>query len=412
MYWVEFNPTQMKHRFTTPFLMSFAVALSPVVRADQASAAQEQKPAEAPATTGNEVAPQIVAGMQKHIETMAEAVKKAQTEATDASKQCEAARKEALAVREAKQQIEGQLGGLRKQLDASNQEVSQWKDKASTLEKKATVLEKKLGAGEEAYAKLGTFRDEMATALKEFAVLKNDLASVRGELQAPAERVALKKQVAEVEATRDTLAKKLETEVKAHTESKGLLAALGKTFEELKTSAKAQFEALAKTQRERDELAKNLALNNEQLDATRREATACKEAKVAVEKDLISARSELSQTQKMLATLQKDAAELRATMQPLAAGIQEAKDQASKATTAIREASTGRERAENDAAQVKTQLQAANERLVEALKAQDGLKQQVSTKTTELDGLRKKVEQLEAITQAKGNQEKGESAGL
>ena len=385
--------------------MSFAVALSTVIRADEAIPAQAQAPAA-------EVAPQVVAGMQKHIETMAEAIKKAQSEATDASKQRDAAHKEALAVREAKQQIEGQLGGLKKQLDASNQEVTQWKDKANTLEKKAIVLEKKLGAGEEAYAKLGTFRDEMTTALKEFAVLKNDLANVRGELQAPAERVALKKQVAEVETSRDALTKKLDTEIKAHTESKGLLATLGKTLEDVKNSAKTQFEALVKLQRERDELGKNLAMTNEQLNATRQEAAGLKDAKVAVEKDLTASRSELSQTQKMLAMLQKDAAELRATMEPLAAGIQDAKNQAAKATTAIREASTARERAENDANQVKGQLQAVNERLVEALKAQDGLKQQVNSKTTELDGLRKKVEQLEATAQTKANHEKGESAGL
>ena len=46
------------------------------------------------------------------------------------------------------------------------------------------------------------------------------------------------------------------------------------------------------------------------------------------------------------------------------------------------------------------------------VKAQDGLKQQVLTKTTELDGLRKKVELLEATAQTKANKEKGESAGL
>ncbi|MES2924418.1 MAG: hypothetical protein V4819_22895 [Verrucomicrobiota bacterium] len=398
----------MKLKPTTPFLIILAVALSPVVRANEAPPTQVQKSSAetsvpVPAHAGSEAAPQVVAGMQKHIETMAEAVNKARLEATEASNQRDAAYKEALAVREAKQQIEGQLGGLKKQLDASSQEVSQWKEKANTLEKKATVLENKLGAGEEAYAKLGTFRNEMTNALKEFAVLKNDLASVRSELQAPAERVALKKQIAEVETARDTLAKKLDTEVSAHTESKGLLVVFGKKLEELKNSAKSQLELLAKVQRERDELGKNLAATHEQLNATRQEATGLKEANVAVEKDLAAARGELSQTQTMLATLQKDAAELRATMAPLAAGIQEAKDQASKATTAIREASAARVRAENEATQVKNQLQATNERLSEALKAQEGLKQQVHTKTTELDGLRKKVEQLEATAQANTN---------
>ncbi len=390
--------------------MSLAVALSPLVRANEAAPAPEQKPAqEAPAEkdakSGNEVAPEVVAGMQKRIETMAEAVKRAQTEATDASEQRDAARKEALAVREAKQRLEGQLGGLKKQLDATSHEVGQWKEKAATLEKK-------LGAGEEAYAKLGTFRDEMNSALKEFAVLKNDLASVRGELQAPAERVVLKKQVAELESSRDTLAKKLDIEVKAHTESKGLLAALGKTLEEVKGSAKAQSEVLATTQRERDALGKNLAMTNEQLNAARKEAAGLMDAKAVVEKDLTATRSELSQTQEMLAMLQKDASELRATMEPLAAGIQEAKDQATKATAAIRESSAARERAENDSARVKSQLQVVNERLVEALKAQDGLKQQVNSKTTELDGLRKKVEQMEATAQAKAKEEESKSAGL
>lgn len=398
----------MKFKSTTPFLITLAVALCPVVHAEVSTTGQAQKPAgevSAPgqAAAANDEAPQVVADMQKHIETLAEQIKKAQSEATDASKQRDAAHQEALAVRQAKNQIEGQLSSLKKQLDASSHEVSQWKDKANTLEKKATVLEKKLGAGEEAYAKLGTFRDEMNSALKEFAVLKNDLASVRGELQAPAERVALKKQVAELEATRETLAKNLDTEVKAHTESKGLLTVLGKKLEEFKSNAKTQFEALAKVQRERDEIGKNLAMTEEQLKGVRQEAAGLKQAKTAVEKDLAAAQSELSQTQKMMATLQKDAAELRATMEPLAAGIKEANDQASKATAAIREASAARVRAENEATQMKNQLKLTNQRLAQALEAQHGLKQLVETKTTELDGLRKKVEQLEATAQASAN---------
>lgn len=392
-------------RIPTPLWMSLAVAICPIVKGDEKSAAPAPQPAPAPADA--------FAGLQKHFETMNSAISDARKEAADVAGQRDAAKKEAEAVRQAKQQLEGQLADLRKQLESSNHEVWQWKDKA-------VVLERKLGAGEQAFQKLAAFRDEMGVAMQEFAVLKAGLNDVRGELQAPAERVALKKEIASLQAAQADVQGKLAAEAKAHGESKRLLAAseglvnqLKKGFEELKASAKQQLAELNKAQQERDALAKNLAATNAQLQTARNEATGIKDAKATVEKNLDATRGELSATREALASLQKESAELRSTMQPLAAEIQAVKDQAAKATVAIQESSAAREKAEQARAQMEGQLKNVNGQLAAALDQQNGLKQQVATKTQEVDGLRKKIEEMEAKTANKAKEEeKHESAGL
>jgi chromosome segregation ATPase len=392
-------------RIPTPLWMSLAVAICPIVKGDEKSAAPAPQPAPAPADA--------LAGLQKHFETMNSAISDARKEAADVAGQRDAAKKEAEAIRQAKQQLEGQLSDLRKQLESSNHEVWQWKDKA-------VVLERKLGAGEQAFQKLAAFRDEMGVAMQEFAVLKAGLADVRGELQAPAERVALKKEIASLQAAQADVQGKLAAEAKAHGESKRLLTAseglvnqLKKGFEELKASAKQQLAELNKAQQERDALAKNLAATNAQLQTARNEATGIKDAKATVEKNLDATRGELSATREALASLQKESAELRSTMQPLAAEIQAVKDQAAKATVAIQESSAARERAEQARAQMEGQLKNVNGQLAAALDQQRGLQQQVATKTQEVDGLRKKIEEMEAKTANKAKEEdKHESAGL
>ncbi len=391
-------------RIPTPIWMSLAVAMSPIVKGDEKSAAPAPQPAP-PADA--------FTGLQKHFETMNSAITDARKQAADVAGQRDAALKETEAVRQAKQQLEGQLADLRKQLEGSNHEVWQWKDKA-------VVLERKLGAGEQAFQKLAAFRDEMGVAMQEFATLKAGLNDVRAELQAPAERVALKKEVAELKNAQTAANEKLAAEAKAHGESKRLLAAseglvkeLKKGFEALKESAKQQLAEFTKVRQERDVLAKNLAVSTEQLQIVRNEATGLKEAKQVADKNLDATRSELTATRDALASLQKESAALRSTMQPLAAEIQAVRDQASKATAAIQEASAARDQAVQARAAMENQLKDVNGQLVAALDQQNGLKQQVATKTQEIDGLRKKIEEIEAKTANKAKEEeKHESAGL
>lgn len=387
----------MKTIYITPLWMSLAVALSPLVQANEAPAGAQ--PA-APAVEANQAPAPVdaVAEMQQKFESMNKAISDARSEAANVSGQRDAALKEMQAVREAKQQLEGQLTGLRKQLEVSNHEVWQWKDKAS-------ALEKKLGAGDEAFQKLANFRDEMDTAMKEFAVLKSGLADVRGELQAPAERVALKKQIEEMNAAKAQLAKKLDDEAKSHVESKRQLAAsesfsreLKKAFEDLKASAKSQLEALARYKQEREDIDKTLTATREQLEVSINETAGVMKAKAAVEKDLKVARTELSSTQETLAMLQKESSQLRDTLKPLAAEIQSAKEQTTKATVAIQEASASRDKAEQGRVQMEAQLKEVSGQLANALAMQSGLKEQVASKSTEIEGLRKKVEEMEAKT--------------
>jgi chemotaxis protein MotB len=361
--------------FSTPIWMSLALALSPLAVAQEAPAEQAATPA---------VTVEVAVTKADEIAAMQTAIAEARKEAANVAGERDVALKETVAIREAKQQLEAELADLRGQLEQSNHEVWQWKDKAS-------VLEKKLGAGEEAFAKLASFRDEVSVAMKEMAVLKEGLADVRGELKAPAERVALKKELAELKTARDS-------------------AVAG--LEELRNTSKQQSEVLAKVQQERDTLDKNLVAANEALQTARNEAAGLKDAKSIADKNLDATRDELSATREALASLQKESSQLRSTMQPLAAEIQAVKDQAAKATTAIQQASVAREEAEQARIKVETQLKEVNGQLAAALDTQSGLKQMVATKTQEIDGLRKKIEEMEAKTASKSTEEKRESAGL
>jgi chromosome segregation ATPase len=387
----------MKTIYITPLWMSLAVAVSPLVQANEAPKGTTP-PADASKAADLAVPTDALAGLQRQFETMNKAIKDARSEASNVSGQRDAALKEAEAIREAKQQLETQLADLRKQLETSNHEVWQWKDKAKTLEQK-------LGAGEQAFQKLASFRDEMEVAMKEFAVLKSGLAEVRGELQAPAERVALKKQLEEAAAARAEIAKKLENESKAHAESKRQLAAsegigkeLKKALENLKANARAQFEALAKAKQEREDIDRTLVATREQLEVSINENAGVIKAKAAVEKDLTATRTELTATRETLAMLQKEAAQLRGTLQPLAAEIQAAKEQTTKATAAIQEASAARDKADQARAEVEAQLKEVTGQLATAMATQNGLKEQVASKSTEIASLRKKVEEMEAKT--------------
>ncbi|WP_367870383.1 hypothetical protein [Luteolibacter sp. Populi] len=353
--------------------------MSPIALGQEAPAEQAAPPAAAPAAV------EAAAIQPAEIDAMKSAIADARKEAADIAGERDSAKKETTAVREAKQQLEAQLADLRKQLEVSNHEVWQWKDKVS-------VLEKKLGAGEEAFQKLASFRDEVSTAMKEVAVLKSGLEEVRDELKAPAERVALKKEIAELKTARDSATASLN---------------------ELRSSAKQQSEALAKMQHERDTLGKTLATANEELQTARNEAAGLKDGKSIAEKNLEATRNELTATRDALASLQKESSELRSTLQPLAGEIQAVKDQAAKATTAIQQASAAREQAEVARNKVESQLKEVNGQLASALDTQNGLKQMVATKSQEIDGLRKKIEEFEAKTAEKATeQKKHESAGL
>jgi len=403
----------MKTIQSTPLWLSLAVAFSPFALGNEnqpqnEAQAVEQAPADEAATRDERRAE-----MRLRYEAMNQAVTDARAEAVAAANQRDAAHKEATAIREAKEQLQKELGSLNKQLQATNNEVGQWKEKA-------VELEKKLGSGEEAYQKLGSFRDQMDQALKEFAVLKDGLAEVRVELQAPAERVALRNEVDQLKTAREELAGKLSEEATAHAASKELLAArdakmaeMDQAFADLQKNATEQLELLNKTQQERDALAKNLAAAAEELANSKKEAADLKEAKAAVDRELEATRSELTATKEALTMLQQEASELRASLKPLADGIQAAKEQTVKAGAAIQEASAARARAEKGRAQVEVQLKQVSGQLATELAAQDGLKKEVSSKSIEIESLRKKVEQMEAQASSQGEaSEKQESAGL
>ena len=118
---------------------------------------------------------------------------------------------------------------------------------------------------------------------------------MRGELKAPAERVALKKELAELKTARDT-------------------AVAG--LEDLRNTSKQQSEVLAKVQQERDTLDKSLVAANEALQTARNEAAGLKDAKAIADKNLDATRNELTATRDALASLQKESSQLRGTLQP------------------------------------------------------------------------------------------------
>ena len=199
---------------TKAILLGLAVPMTPALSG--AESAPADTPAKADKTTKL---------LDASFDSLAKVLEESRDKVTEAEAERKLALEELDARREAHAATQRELAELKKQLAATQKSEANYKSQTEKL----TI---KLAAGEEAHANLAKFRDQMAETLKEFSSLQGDIAQVRTELDAPAERVALRKQNEKLRLSQATLEKQLRetkhqlaTEQKHHSKTREELAA-------------------------------------------------------------------------------------------------------------------------------------------------------------------------------------------
>jgi chromosome segregation ATPase len=135
-------------------------------------------------------------------DSLAKVLEESRDKVTEAENQRKLALEELDARRKAHAETQRELAELKRQLATTRKSEAHWKNQSEKLSIK-------LAAGEQAHANLAKFRDQMAATLEEFSSLKGDIANVRGELEAPAMRVALRKENEKLKSLSAGLEKKL-----------------------------------------------------------------------------------------------------------------------------------------------------------------------------------------------------------
>lgn len=382
------NPIRsMKTPITKAILLGLAVAITPVVRAAEAPPIAEVK------------IDQASVALDASFDSLRETLSIANNQVTEAISQRDLALKELAARRQAQAEAERELASIKKQLKATQKGEAQWKAQSEKLAKK-------LAAGEEAHAKLAQFRDQMTGALQEFSSLQKDIASVRGELQAPAERLALRTENAKLKQAKIQLAAKLDdTNCRLAAESKRLQ----KTDQQLTTVTR-----------------KNVALNN-MLAAAEEKGTALgAEIEVAGrEMQTLDAanrelHSKMAGQEKVQATFQHQLSKKQAELDTTAAARKSAENKLAAASQVIEESKDSIVKLTKQGEQLrKTNRQAHQElknirkkadaeqsarRQIEKLQANtvkqaNELRAELATSTKQADGLRGEL--TESSKQAK-----------
>lgn len=138
----------------------------------------------------------------------------------------------------------GELDEVHARLRAARREAAEWKERAQ--------------AAELTHHDLLRMRGELQGAIAEFAALKGDFAEARSELDAPLERVRLRKSIREAEREHGRLRDEIAMAMQAKRESTTACRKLETEVGELKRMTGKQEEKLRELTRERDEAARKL----------------------------------------------------------------------------------------------------------------------------------------------------------
>ncbi|MGB6221729.1 hypothetical protein [Haloferula sp.] len=307
---------------TKALLLGLAVAMTPALRGEDSSA---------PAVTTVK-ADKTTKLLDASFDSLAKVLEDSRLQVVEAENQRKLALEELDARRKAHAETQRELADLKRQLAATQKSEANWKNESEKLAKK-------LAAGEEAHANLAKFRDQMANTLEEFASLKGDIAQVRGELEAPAERVALRKQNANLIAENGKLKKNLR-------DTSQLLANERKQHADVR-------EQLSATQRENAILGNTVAdleKNNLKLTAQLKENTYA----------LSAAKADSQEAIQDSAMLEKVAARLQHEHSNMAKSLAEANLARDQAQQQLASVEAARKAATENASQLGAKLQSAN----------------------------------------------------
>ncbi|MDZ7668622.1 MAG: hypothetical protein U5Q16_04100 [Gammaproteobacteria bacterium] len=148
----------------------------------------------------------LLGELQASFEELASGLASARDAVARMSQQRDAARNRVESLTQANESLRQEMAELRDTLTSTRQDLEQANAERAEWRRKSEQLQARLDSGAAAYDHLVNLRDHLQGTVEEFSGLQADIADVRGELEAPAERKALKERVAALEQTNDDLA--------------------------------------------------------------------------------------------------------------------------------------------------------------------------------------------------------------
>lgn len=362
----------MKTLPTKALLLGLAVAMTPALRAADAPPLADTKIDNASSV------------LDASFDSLSKTLNDARNQVVEAVEQRNLALMELQARRDSQAETMRELAALKKQLQVTQRSEAQWKSQSEKLSKK-------LAAGPEAHAKLASFRDQMDGALKEFSSLQKDIASVRSELQAPAERISLRKENAGLKQAKASLEGELKKEATRFKQLGSRLAA--ETLSHQQTSQK-----LVNSTRECAKLSNQLATASKGNSELEKQAAVAKRERQALSASNRELQTKTASLQKAGALVQHQLANTSAELKSSVAAHQKLDAQFAAARKTSGEQLASAHKTIKQAQGTLTQLGEKHKALhVIASGTATALKKTQQQVVTE-KGARSKVEQLQAAT--------------
>lgn len=168
----------------------------------QNAAQAEDKPAQSPEIP---VPADLLGELQASFEKLASGLASARDAVARMTKQRDAARERVESLTAVNESLRKETAQLRETLASTREDLQQANTERAEWQRKSEQLLARLESGNAAYDHLVELRDQLRATVDEFGGLQADMAEVRTELEAPAERKALKQRVAALEETNENL---------------------------------------------------------------------------------------------------------------------------------------------------------------------------------------------------------------
>jgi chromosome segregation ATPase len=344
-----------------------------------------------------------VQGLREDLEELAASLRAIQGAVENVAQQRDQARDEVRALAMANHEMLKEMKAFRHEMEMARKETEQWKNRADEMEKRAN--DQAL-----ANAEMQKFRAELQGAMNDFRAMRDDIATVRGELQDPIERADLKEQLAEAAVKQNRLSDEIEMALiarektileaaRTRKELEGKMATLMRQAhsakemrDELRTTNAVKMKALADV----EVLRKQLQRSEDALEATavelevaqdgnlalQAEKAAAVESRMVAHHERDEARSELGDLEEQVEEVRRDA--------------EDSNQAVAEVTEELKEAEMAREATGQELVEASGALDKVQEEVVFLNKAKGGLEELLFRKTAEIRKLKGELRKMHA----------------
>lgn len=280
----------------------------------------EDEPAQSPQIP---VPADLLGELQASFEELAGGLASAREAVGKVTKQRDAARDRVESLTQVNESLRQESAQLRETLASTRQDLQQANTERAEWQRKSEQLQARLESGDAAYDQLVELRDELRATVDEFGGLQADIADVRVELEAPAERKALKQRVATLEETNEDLTNRVAALQDARTvatkkiqTAEGHLAERADRNQELAMAVQELEDRLQameqKHQRTKSDMRERIAGLRQELNTTEQDLEQARERHRNARSELVAMREEAAERKDRINTLTTDLAAFEA----------------------------------------------------------------------------------------------------